>query len=497
VADQVVHELGGTGIEPAPGVAGVGRRLVAGGQGLQAAEIGLEPAVLEPECQKRATTAGLDPAQPREELGLLLAHVVVEYLGQFVQHAGEAEGHVGVALMTAFDLLGQAGELGQLLAVDHVVAGEDVADQWLELVRPGRFGGRRQIIEGSLDGVDIGVVGCRHLLQGLLEHTAEVEAKPTEHSRCPRPGRRELDDGPRRRSVSIAHPHSPLGQPACRPPLTSLAVDTARRIADVLNPNWKWSGDAPHLFGRVERRTENLCPGLPAMTGGWAHYLGVFAIFVLAHVLPTRPPIRGRLVALLGERVYLWAYSAVSIGLLYWLILAAGRAPALVLWGFAAWQAWVPNLVMPVVVLLAVGGIGVANPFSFGGDSKAVFDPARPGITAVSRHPLLLAIALWALAHLVPNGTAAHVLLFGLFAAFAVFGMVMLDRRRQRQWGEARFAELARNTSLWPGEAWWRGRAGRALDTLPPQRLAIAAVVYLGLLLLHPLLFGVSPVPQF
>lgn len=233
------------------------------------------------------------------------------------------------------------------------------------------------------------------------------------------------------------------------------------------------------------------------VTGGWGHYVLAFAVFVLAHVLPTRPPIRGRLVALLGERAYLWVYSALSLGLLYWLILAAGRAPALVLWGFAAWQAWVPNLVMPVVVLLAVGGIGVANPFSFGGDNKAVFDPARPGITAITRHPLLLAIALWALAHLVPNGTAAHVLLFGLFAAFAVFGMLMLDRRRRRQWGEARFAELARNTSLWPAEAWLRGEARPSLDTLPAQRFATAAVIYLGLLLLHPLLFGVSPLPLF
>ena len=234
-----------------------------------------------------------------------------------------------------------------------------------------------------------------------------------------------------------------------------------------------------------------------AMTTGWGAYFLAFAGFVLAHVLPTRPAIRGRLVALLGERAYLWAYSVLSLGLLYWLILAAGRAPVVVLWNYAPWQAWVPNLVMPVVVLLAVGGIGAANPFSFGGDSKAVFDPARPGITAVSRHPLLLAIALWALAHLVPNGTAAHALLFGLFAVLAVLGMVMLDRRRRRRWGDARFAALARNTSLWPAEAWWRGHAQPTLDVLSPPRLAVAVLLHLGLLLLHPRLFGVSPLPLF
>jgi uncharacterized membrane protein len=230
---------------------------------------------------------------------------------------------------------------------------------------------------------------------------------------------------------------------------------------------------------------------------GWTEYLVAFAVFVIAHALPARPAIRGRLVALSSERVYLAVYSLISLGLLYWLISAAGRAPLVVLWGFAPWQLWVPNLVMPVVVLLAVAGIGVANPFSFGGSSKSAFDPARPGITAISRHPLLLAITLWAVAHLVPNGTLAHALLFGLFAGFAILGMIMLDRRRQWQLGKVRFAELARNTSLWPGEALYRGRIELSLDFGLATRIVVAGALYLALLALHPLLFGVSPLPYF
>jgi len=234
------------------------------------------------------------------------------------------------------------------------------------------------------------------------------------------------------------------------------------------------------------------------MSAGWSEYALAFALFISAHVLPARPAIRGRLVALLGgERRHLLTYSTASLALLYWLILAAGRAPLVMLWGLAPWQLWIPNLLMPVVVLVAVAGTAVANPFSLGGSGALPFDPERPGITALSRHPLLLAIALWALGHLVPNGTLAHVLLFGSFAAFAILGMVMLDRRRRRQWGSERFAELARNTSLWPFEAWLRGRWRLRLDRLPRRRLAIAAALYLGLLGLHPLLFGVSPLPLF
>jgi uncharacterized membrane protein len=231
------------------------------------------------------------------------------------------------------------------------------------------------------------------------------------------------------------------------------------------------------------------------VSGGWAEYGLAFVVFLLAHMVPTRPAVRARLTAVAGERAYLWIYSAVSLGLLYWLIDSAGRAPFVPLWAYRPWQLWVPNLVMPVAIVVAVAGVGVANPFSFGGRLEAAFDPRRPGITGFSRHPLLLAITLWAAAHLVPNGDLAHVLLFGLFALMGVVGMLVLDRRRRRHWGSERFADLARNTSLLPAAAWLDGRARPGRDVLPPGRLVIAAGVYLVLLALHPVLFGASPIP--
>lgn len=47
----------------------------------------------------------------------------------------------------------------------------------------------------------------------------------------------------------------------------------------------------------------------------------------------------------------------------------------------------------------------------------------------------LWALSLWALAHVVPNGDLAHVILFGNFAAFALLGQRLVDRRRQRDMG--------------------------------------------------------------
>lgn len=231
------------------------------------------------------------------------------------------------------------------------------------------------------------------------------------------------------------------------------------------------------------------------MSGGWSGYALAFACFLLAHVAPTRPPLRARLVGLLGERVYLWLYSLVSLGLLYWLIIAAGRAPYVPLWDFRPWQLWVPNLVMPLVMLLAVAGVGVANPFSFGGHPRRAFDPERPGIVGLARHPLLVAIVLWAAAHLVPNGDLAHVLLFGPFALMGVSGMMALDGRRRRQWGEERFAELARNTSMLPGAAWLAGRSRPAGTIFTFRRTVVAIAAYVGILALHGPVLGVSPLP--
>lgn len=232
------------------------------------------------------------------------------------------------------------------------------------------------------------------------------------------------------------------------------------------------------------------------MTDGWGGLALVSLVFALAHAVPARPTARAKLTAWLGERHYLWLYSAISLGLLYWLLLAAGSAPYVQLWPQAHWQAWLVNLVMPFVVLLAAVSVGRPNPFSFGG-SSGDYDPEHLGINALSRHPLLLAIVLWALAHMAANGDLAHVLLFGLFALIGVLGMPMLDRRRRRAWGADVFAERARNTSLWPGAAWLSGRAKFGSDVLTGRRLVIAVVAYAALLWLHPLLLGVSPLQLY
>ena len=57
----------------------------------------------------------------------------------------------------------------------------------------------------------------------------------------------------------------------------------------------------------------------------------------------------------------------------------------------------------------------------------ATYLPGR--IKSAAKHPTLLATKLWALAHLIANGTLADVLLFGGFLAWAVADRIAVGRR--------------------------------------------------------------------
>lgn len=234
---------------------------------------------------------------------------------------------------------------------------------------------------------------------------------------------------------------------------------------------------------------------MSAMSGSWAGFAAAFLAFLAAHAVPAQPPVRRRLVALLGERGYLFAYIVVSLALLALVIAAAGRAPYVSLWAFAPWQSWVPMIAMPLACLLAAFGAAAVNPLSFGGRAPERFDPDAPGIAGITRHPLLWALALWSAAHIVPNGDLAHVLLFGAFTLFALAGMAALDRRLRRRLGHAAWVRLAARTSLVPFAALITGRYRPAWRAPSPVRVTAAVLAWGALLALHPAVIGVSPLP--
>lgn len=220
---------------------------------------------------------------------------------------------------------------------------------------------------------------------------------------------------------------------------------------------------------------------------GWGAYAGAWALFLLTHTLPVRPPLKPRLVAWLGPRGFTIAYSVVSLAVLGWLLMAAGRAPQVVLWPMPALAHWIVLAAMlPAVVLLALT-LGRPNPFSFGGAQNDRFDPARPELIGRIRHPVLVALGLWAGTHLVINGTLAHALMFGGFAVFAALGAWLIDRRKQREIGPAAWHALC-------------SRSRNAQISLPQNatlRLGLGLVACIALIAGHQFLSGVVIWPRF
>ncbi|MCC5991794.1 MAG: NnrU family protein [Rhodobacteraceae bacterium] len=220
---------------------------------------------------------------------------------------------------------------------------------------------------------------------------------------------------------------------------------------------------------------------------GWGAYAGAWAFFLFTHAVPVRPPVKPWLIARLGSVGFGVAYSVLSLGALAWLFIAAARAPHVVLWPKPASAHWIALAAMVPAVLLLALTLGRPNPFSFGGARNASFNPDRPELPGRLRHPVLLALALWAGAHLIVTGTLAHVLMFGGFVAFALLGMRMIDRRKMEQMGATDWAAL-------------RQRAARAAPSLPPRadlRLALGFGMVLALLVLHKLIAGVEIWPRF
>jgi uncharacterized membrane protein len=230
---------------------------------------------------------------------------------------------------------------------------------------------------------------------------------------------------------------------------------------------------------------------------GWGEFFIAFVLFFLSHIIPVRPAIRDWLIRRIGKPIYLAVYSVLSIVLFGWLLVAADRAPYVAVWNFSPWQLWLPNIAMPIACLLLVFGAAGPNPLSIASSNNDAFEPDHPGIAGVTRHPVLWAAALWAIAHAVPNGDLAHILLFGLFGVFSLLGMLAIDARKRRVLGTAEWRRLSHNTSLVPLTAPVGGRWRPSFGETNRFRLAAATGLYVRLLTLHRLVIGVSPLPPY
>jgi len=140
---------------------------------------------------------------------------------------------------------------------------------------------------------------------------------------------------------------------------------------------------------------------------GLVVFLGIHSVSIVA------PQWRSATIARLGEMPWKGLYSIASgVGLIL-IVVGFGlarRQPVVLYTPPAGLRHLALLLMVPVFPLLL-----------------ATYFPGR--IRSAAKHPTLLAVKLWALAHLLANGTLADVLLFGGFLAWAVADRIAVKRR--------------------------------------------------------------------
>ena len=143
------------------------------------------------------------------------------------------------------------------------------------------------------------------------------------------------------------------------------------------------------------------------LVAGLVVFLGIHCVSIVA------PHWRTTQLQHLGEGRWKGIYSAISAIGLVLLIVGYGlarRSPVLLYAPPVGLRHLALLLMLPVFPLLI-----------------AAYLPGR--LQRAARHPMLLAVKLWATAHLLANGTAADVLLFGSFLVWAVADRISVKRR--------------------------------------------------------------------
>ena len=173
---------------------------------------------------------------------------------------------------------------------------------------------------------------------------------------------------------------------------------------------------------------------------GLVIFLGAHSVRMVAEGWRTRTRTR------VGEGTYKGIYSLASL-----------LGFVLIVWGFGVARQQPVLLWSPPVAMRHVAALLTLISFVL---LAAAYVPGN-GIKARLHHPMVLGVKVWALAHLLANGTLAHVVLFGSFLAWAVWNFIA-SRKRDRADGVqyppgragASVCALAARLADW-GEAVW------------------------------------------
>jgi len=211
------------------------------------------------------------------------------------------------------------------------------------------------------------------------------------------------------------------------------------------------------------------------------------ALFAVTHLALSHGPIREGFVKTIGEWPFRGIYSLIAF-------LTVG--PAAVLWwqnrhlGAVLWDLpfWPERIIAGLLVLFGFFLFFqlLATP------SPAGMMPAKNearGVLRITRHPMNMGITMWALAHLLANGTLGDVAFFGSFVVIGVLGPYHQDARLKKTRGEG-FTEFCKQTSVMPFSAILGRRNRLAPDELSFPLALIGIVVFVVVTVFHSRFFG-------
>lgn len=202
--------------------------------------------------------------------------------------------------------------------------------------------------------------------------------------------------------------------------------------------------------------------------------------FTATHLGLASVRVEPKLRARLGDLAFLALYSVVALAIFVPLmsIYFGNRHAGPWLWTVEVGPVLraLLYLGMTLGLVLAVGSLLRPSPASLVPNAPAEVR----GVYRVTRHPLVLGLALiWAL-HLIPNASSADVAFFGGFLGFSLAGARHQDLRKLHG-GDPKIREFIAATSFLPF-----GRGFGGLADLPPLVVALGVVAALAVRWLHP-----------
>jgi uncharacterized membrane protein len=165
----------------------------------------------------------------------------------------------------------------------------------------------------------------------------------------------------------------------------------------------------------IAPRLERFQCALVGFAGGAMGLLVVgLAAFIGAHVFVTLRAQRAAVIARIGE----WPYKGVMalVALAGLILIGYGfaqyrAAGAIVVWEPPAWTRHVAVALMWPAIICVVASY------------------SRGNIWRTLKHPMLVGVKTWAVAHLISNGDLGSIVLFGSILAWAVYDRITLKRR--------------------------------------------------------------------